>query len=96
MPEMQKFYENNKNNNVEILAVNLTNSERGPDAVNDFVKNKGVTFKVVLDEQGDIGNLYGAITIPTSYIIDKNGVIRDKYIGPMSYETMDRMISGVQ
>ncbi|MGG3019935.1 TlpA disulfide reductase family protein [Geobacillus stearothermophilus] len=96
MPEMQKFYENNKNNNVEILAVNLTNSERGPDAVNDFVKNKGVTFKVVLDEQGEIGNLYGAITIPTSYIIDKNGVIRDKYIGPMSYETMDRMISGVQ
>ncbi|MGG3005484.1 TlpA disulfide reductase family protein [Geobacillus stearothermophilus] len=96
MPEMQKFYENNKNNNVEILAVNLTNSERGPDAVNDFVKNKGVTFKVVLDEQGDIGNLYGAITIPTSYIIDKNGVIRDKYIGPMSYETMDRMISNIQ
>ncbi|KDE48575.1 cytochrome C biogenesis protein [Geobacillus sp. CAMR12739] len=96
MPEMQKFYENNKNNNVEILAVNLTNSERGPDAVSDFVEAKGITFKVVLDEQGDIGNLYGAITIPTSYIIDKNGVIRNKYVGPMSYETMDRMISEIQ
>ncbi|WP_157068390.1 TlpA disulfide reductase family protein [Geobacillus jurassicus] len=96
MPEMQKFYENNKDSNVEILAVNLTNSERGSNAVSDFVEAKGITFKVVLDEQGDIGNLYGAITIPTSYIIDKNGVIRNKYIGPMSYETMDRMISGIQ
>ncbi|WP_139761770.1 TlpA disulfide reductase family protein [Geobacillus sp. LEMMY01] len=96
MPEMQKFYENNKDSNVEILAVNLTNSERGSNAVSDFVEAKGITFKVVLDEQGDIGNLYGAITIPTSYIIDKNGVIRNKYVGPMSYETMDRMISGIQ
>ncbi|WP_047757672.1 TlpA disulfide reductase family protein, partial [Geobacillus sp. ZGt-1] len=75
---------------------NLTNSERGSNAVSDFVEAKGITFKVVLDEQGDIGNLYGAITIPTSYIIDKNGVIRNKYVGPMSYETMDRMISGIQ
>ncbi len=64
--------------------------------MSDFVEAKGITFKVVLDEQGDIGNLYGAITIPTSYIIDKNGVIRNKYVGPMSYETMDRMISGIQ
>ncbi|WP_240345784.1 peroxiredoxin family protein [Parageobacillus toebii] len=96
IPEMQKFYENNKNNNVEILAVNLTNSESSPDAVKNFVREKGMTFNILLDKQGEIGNLYGVITIPTSYIIDKNGIIRGKYVGPMSYETMDRFISSIQ
>jgi peroxiredoxin len=94
--EMQKFYENNKNKNLEILAVNLTNSESSPDVVKDFVKNKGVTFKVLLDKQGKIGNVYGAITIPTSYIIDQNGIIRGKYAGPMSYETMDNFLSSIK
>ncbi|AIE61770.1 peroxiredoxin family protein [Bacillus methanolicus] len=96
IPEMQKFYENNKNNNVEILAVNLTYTESNPDAVKDFVRNKGLTFKIALNEHGKVGNLYGAITIPTSYIIDKNGIIRDKYVGAMSYGTMDRFISNIQ
>lgn len=96
IPEMQKFYENNRNNNVEILAVNLTNSERSPDAVKDFVKDKGMTFNILLDQQGEISNLYSVMTIPTSYIIDKNGVIRDKHIGPMSYEMMDNFISNIK
>jgi peroxiredoxin len=96
IPEMQKFYENNKNNNVEILAVNLTNSESSPDTVKDFVRDKGMTFNILLDKQGKIGNLYGIITIPTSYIIDKNGIIREKHVGPMSYETMDNFISSIK
>jgi peroxiredoxin len=96
IPEMQKFYENNKNNNVEILAINLTNTESSPDTVKDFVRDNGMTFNILLDKQGKIGNLYGAITIPTSYIIDKNGIIRGKHVGPMSYETMDRFISSIQ
>ncbi|WP_253264043.1 peroxiredoxin [Geobacillus sp. BMUD] len=96
IPEMQRFYENNKNNNVEILAVNLTNSESSPDTVKDFVRDKGMTFNILLDKQGKIGNLYGIITIPTSYIIDKNGIIREKHVGPMSYETMDNFISSIK
>ncbi len=96
IPEIQKFYEDKKNNNVEILAVNLTNSESSLNAVKEFVKDKGMTFTIVLDKKGETSNLYSIITIPTSYIIDKNGNIRDKYVGPMSYETMDRFITSIQ
>jgi len=93
IPEMKKFYQKNKSNQIEIVGVNLTNTESSPDVVKNFVNNNGIMFKVLFDENGDVGDRYRAITIPTSYIIDKNGIIRDKYIGPMSYETMNNFIS---
>ncbi|MGA9225616.1 MAG: redoxin domain-containing protein, partial [Mesobacillus sp.] len=75
MPHMQNFYEENKDKGVEILAVNLTNMDKGVDEVQKFVKEYGLTFTIPLDEEGVAGTTYQAFTIPTSYILDENGVI---------------------
>ncbi|WP_416826533.1 redoxin domain-containing protein [Ectobacillus polymachus] len=96
IPEFVKFYEMKKNENVEIVGVNLTKSESNPGSVMDFVKNNSMTFPILLDEKGEIGQLYQMMTIPTSYIIDKNGVIQDKYVGAMSYEMMNNFVSKIQ
>ncbi|HZG60044.1 MAG TPA: thiol-disulfide oxidoreductase ResA [Anoxybacillus sp.] len=86
MPEMQNFYEK-YNKDIEILAVNLT-SEDSRDKVDSFIKEYGLTFPVVLDEKGDILTLYKISPIPTSYMIDSEGIIRHKYVGPMTYDQM--------
>ncbi|RAK18469.1 peroxiredoxin [Anoxybacillus vitaminiphilus] len=86
MPEMQNFYEK-YNEDVEILAVNLT-SQDSRDKVASFIKEYGLTFPVVLDEEGDVLKLYKISPIPTSYMIDREGTIRHKYVGPMTYEQM--------
>jgi cytochrome c biogenesis protein CcmG, thiol:disulfide interchange protein DsbE len=86
MPEMQNFYEK-YNKDVEVLAVNLT-SQDSRDKVDSFIKEYGLTFPVVLDEEGDVLKLYKISPIPTSYIIDSEGIIRDKYVGPMTYDQM--------
>ena len=88
MPHMQKFHEKNKDNNITILSVNLTRSDRGITAVQNFIKKNKLTFPVLLDEKGDIGKTYQAFTIPTSYIIDQKGIIRKKMIGPMDEDMM--------
>lgn len=86
MPDMQKFYEQYKNERVEIVAVNLTRSERQPEHVARFIQEYGITFTVVLDEKGEVSRQYEAQAIPTSYLIDSRGIIRKKMIGPMSYD----------
>jgi peroxiredoxin len=95
MPHMQNFYEENKDKGVEILAVNLTNMDKGVDEVQKFVKEYGLTFTIPLDEEGVAGTTYQAFTIPTSYILDENGVITKKIVGPMD-ENMMKELTGVK
>lgn len=95
MPHMQNFYEENKDKGVEILAVNLTNMDKGTEEVQKFVSDYGLTFTIPLDEEGVAGTTYQAFTIPTSYILDENGVIIKKIVGPMD-ENMMRDLTGVK
>jgi peroxiredoxin len=95
MPHMQKFYEENKDKGVEILAVNLTNMDKGVEDVKTFVKEYGLTFPIPLDEEGTAGTTYQAFTIPTSYILDENGVITKKIVGPMD-EKMMKELTGIK
>ncbi|WP_226682905.1 redoxin domain-containing protein [Sutcliffiella horikoshii] len=94
MPHMQSFYEEN-HEEVEVIAVNLTNMDKGEKAINTFVEDYGLTFAIPLDEAGDIGMQYQAFTIPTSYAIDKNGIIQKKIIGPMDEATMKSIVEGI-
>ncbi|QCJ40856.1 TlpA family protein disulfide reductase [Bacillus sp. S3] len=95
IPHMQDFYESRDKTKVEILAINLTTSEKNPGNVKKFVKDKNVTFPVLLDNDGNIGDQYQAITIPTSYLIDSQGIVRKKIVGPMDKDMMNQLIENV-
>ena len=96
MPHMQKYYEKNaEKENVEILAVNLTSQDEGGKAVQQFVDGYNLTFPILLDEKGKIGEEYRAFTIPTTYMIDTKGQIQHKIIGPMNEDMMKKMVEGM-
>ena len=94
MPDMEAFYKEHKEN-VEILAVNYTPSEKGggEEKVSNFAKEKGITFPILLDKNIDVTTAYKVITIPTSYFIDTKGVIQDKFIGPMTQKEMEKRVA---
>lgn len=96
MPHMEDFYKENEDNGVVVLAVNLTSGESDPTNLPKFISDYGLTFPVLLDKQGNIGDIYQAFSIPTSYFIDTNGVIRDKMVGGMDKEMMINLMSKVQ
>ncbi|MFC0417230.1 TlpA disulfide reductase family protein [Cytobacillus solani] len=96
MPHMQNFYEENNNKGMEVLAVNLTNIDKGEENIKTFVKEYGLTFPIPLDENGLIGPQYQAFTIPTSYIIDSNGMITKKIVGPMDEAMMKNLTNNIK
>jgi peroxiredoxin len=96
MPHMQNFYEKNKNEGIEILAVNLTSMDKGKTEIQNFVDEYGLTFEIPLDEDGSIGIQYQAFSIPTSYIIDSNGVIAKKIVGPMDESMMESLTKEIE
>ncbi|WP_226659427.1 peroxiredoxin family protein [Pseudalkalibacillus hwajinpoensis] len=97
MPDMQEFYEQDaKQFDAEILAVNLTTNESSSQVVKDFANKNHLTFPILMDTKGQQMETFAAITIPTTYVIDKNGIIMKKVIGPMTKEMMIDLASYAQ
>ncbi len=83
MPSMEKLYQELKDEGFELLAVSV--DETGTEAVAPFMKKHKLGFPVLLDTVGDIKSLYQVNGIPESFIIDKNGIIIEKVIGPRDW-----------
>lgn len=85
MPDMEKFHQDT---DVEIIAVNLIETESNLDQVHDFIEDYGLTFSVLLDEGNNAANTYQIQPIPTSYLINSDGTIHNKAFGALNYELM--------
>jgi peroxiredoxin len=95
MPHMQNYYDEfSQDENVEILAVNLTSGDK-VESVQNFVKDYGLTFPIPMDEEGMVGQTYQALTIPTSYMIDSDGRIQNKVVGPMDENMIKEFVSNL-
>lgn len=92
MPHMQNFYDANKEE-VEVLAVNLTDKDNGVETIQQFIEDYELTFPIPLDKEGEVGTAYQALTIPTSYIITSAGTVQHKIVGPMDEAMMEQLIS---
>lgn len=96
MPHMQQIYDDYQSKDVVILGVNLTYTENHPDDVEVFLNEEQFTFPIVLDEEGEAMMEYQVFAYPTTYLLDSNGVIQEKIVGAMSYETMEKYVSKVK
>ncbi|MEC9488009.1 MAG: redoxin domain-containing protein [Halanaerobium sp.] len=90
MPSIQRLYEEREG--LVILAVN---SGEGRMKVDIFLKMNGYQFPVLLDPDGKVtGNKYLVRGIPTTYIIDEDGIIKTRHTGYMSYQQMKQLTQG--
>ena len=83
MPSMEKLYQQMKGEDFEILAVSI--DILGAKAVAPFVKELKLSFPTLLDPDGTVKRLYSTTGVPESFIIDKNGVVTVKIIGPRDW-----------
>jgi peroxiredoxin len=85
MPSMEKLYNELKGEDFEILAVSI--DAQGIKSVAPFMKAYKLSFPALIDTAGTIKNLYKATGIPESFIIDKEGILIKKIIGPLDWAT---------
>ncbi len=86
IPDLQAYHESH--DDVMIVAVNATETENSIRNVTGFVEEYGMTFNVVLDENTIVTDKYEAYSLPTSYLLNSDGTIYQKIIGPLNYELM--------
>jgi len=83
MPIIDKYYRQLKEEGFLVLAVNVKQSAEVALA---FIAQLDVTFPVPLDPDGKMARRYGVYAIPTNFLIDRQGVVREILIGEVFRE----------
>ncbi len=78
MPAMQKLHDKLKEKDFLMVAIDLQESAA---PVKKYLKEYEFTFMTLLDSNGDVGLMFGIRSIPTTLIMDKNGMIIGVAIG---------------
>jgi len=89
-PDLQKIHEQ-YGDVLTLYGVNATKTDRERQA-REFVKEYEFTFDILFDRDGDYTKLYKVNTFPTSFLVDRNGVIRERINGVITYEAWQEMI----
>jgi len=67
-----------------LFTILTVNSQEDKSVVKNLIDRGGYNVPVLLDSTGEAGEVYGVVTLPTSFFIDGKGIIREVYIGIMS------------
>jgi cytochrome c biogenesis protein CcmG/thiol:disulfide interchange protein DsbE len=77
---------------ISIIGVNQAES---PATVAKFAQQLGLMFPVPMDQRGDVSRAYGVRSLPTTFFIDRDGVIREIQNGPVTEATLAQLLGAV-
>lgn len=80
MAAFQQAFLEYAESDLQIIAINATSQDSLSD-VSRFIYQNGVTIPIPLDQTGSVSRAYLVHSLPTTYFIDKTGVIAEIIIG---------------
>ncbi|RST76118.1 thiol-disulfide oxidoreductase ResA [Siminovitchia acidinfaciens] len=93
MPYMENQYQVFKDQGVEILAVNVGEPEF---AINKFVQKHGLNFPILKDTNKEVLNLYKITPLPTTILINSEGIITAIESGELPEAKIKGMMESIQ
>ncbi len=86
MPEIEALHQEYKDKGVLVLGVDIAESEN---TVRQYIQQGGFSWTIVLDSTGEVARDYQIAAIPTSFFLDKEGIIRAVKVGAMTKREME-------
>jgi peroxiredoxin len=89
MDDLKAAYEKYKDQGIVILGIDM---KEGEETVRKFIESYKITYPILIDMDGKVGDAYNVFGIPSSFFIDKDGVIRDIILGEMNQDSINNKI----
>ena len=95
---MEALYHSHQKKHLEILAVSIDTAQ-AQEKVRSYVEDFGFQFPILLDPRLDANQLYQIRVVPSSFLIDKKGILRHIILGardwtdPEAYEMITKLIN---
>src|SRR5690348_4650161 len=84
MPVIEQVYGDDHDRGLSVIAINTTFQNSQAEA-RAFARELGLTFPIVLDLDGSVSKTYLLRALPSTYIVDRHGIIRAVILGgPMT------------
>lgn len=83
MPSMQRLYTMLPGEKFKMLAILNKDDPRLADS---FAGQFGISMPILDDQNNQVGPKYGLTGVPETFIVDKRGILREKFIGPASWD----------
>ena len=90
MPTLQAYYEKHQDQDFILLAVDAGDPESD---VRQFVQDYGLTFQVWLDPENLSLSAFRNDSLPSSYVVTRDGVVRLAWTGPINMEVLEKYVS---
>jgi len=82
MPAVEEIHQTYRDQGLAVVAINVQQSEG---QIQAFVDEMGLTFPVLPDRDGSVSKRYRVASLPTAFVIDRTGTIREIAVGgPLS------------
>jgi peroxiredoxin len=91
MPELQSASQRYE---PKIRIIGVDQGE-APKVVQEFADELGVSFTIPMDSDMGVGDQYRIIGLPTTFFIDRDGIIRQIWSGEMNGIILAEAISGI-
>lgn len=88
LPSLIRMQERTKNQGVVVLAISIDEDE---DAYHRFLQQHELKLLTVRDPQQKVSTMYGTTGWPETYIIDRQGVVRRKFVGAVDWDSPEVM-----
>ncbi|MBI3609999.1 MAG: TlpA family protein disulfide reductase [Nitrospirae bacterium] len=85
MPALDRFYQDFRDEAFALLAVNLRES---PARVEAFRNTHRIRCPILLDREGEVGDAYGVLAIPATFILDREGMMIGKITGARDWASV--------
>jgi peroxiredoxin len=87
MPSLNNLFLSFKKDGLIVLAISTDDSEK---PVQSFVKTKGIAFPVLIEKDSQVfSDRYRVLGLPTTFIIDREGIIVGKILGDRPWDAPD-------
>ncbi len=92
MPILQEAYQEYRDQGIIVLAVNLNESDV---AIRSFQEKLGTTFPIVVDKDDQVSRLYDIVPLPTTYFVDRKGIVQAKWTGELRKEQLRSLLAKI-
>jgi peroxiredoxin len=94
IPGMQRFYSAQQAAGKDFVILGV-NSVDDAQTAQQFVQQYGLTYSLALDNNQQVATLYNLTATPTSYFIDRQGIIRSMVVGPVDASTLQQDVAEI-
>ena len=84
MPAMERLWRRYKDEGLVVIALSMDSG--GIKVVKPYIEQSRYTYPVGLDPKMEVAQLYGARSVPSTFIIDRNGTLRAIALGPRDWD----------